>query len=242
MRAASENAADLLEDLDSPDKPTVRAAVDALIPLAADSPKLRETLSQVLTDPRRRNHWSVAYVLAHLPQPSPDVKQILLAGLDHREPDIRWAIALLLVRMARAQGDLVHLLIKLCLAGTPTQKRMTIYCLRDLNLTDAKSLQALLESLRDSDPLVRVAATTSLKSRTEMDDSGREALLHVFLNDSEVKVRNAAALTLAGLGSPSQEFLSALSEAAEDQNPQIRKAASAALALLQNKRSAPTGS
>ena len=55
MSEASDKTADLFEALDSRDKPTIRAAVDALIPLAADSSDVRETLHQRLLDAQRKN-------------------------------------------------------------------------------------------------------------------------------------------------------------------------------------------
>jgi len=180
--------------------------------------------------------------LAHLPQPSGTVIQTLLGGLDHREPDIRWAIALLLVRMAKTEASLVQRLTELCATGTSNQRRMAIYCLRDLDLTDSLTLLALLNALQDPDPSVRVAAVTSLKSRVDIDPFGRNSLLQVFLDDPEIKVRNATAVTLAQIGSPSEEFLTALRKAGESEDPQTKKAASAALALLQKRRSAPSGS
>jgi HEAT repeat protein len=99
----------------------------------------------------------------------------------------------------------------------------------------------LLQSLRDDDATVRVAAATSLKTRADIDASARKALLDVLSDDPEPKVRNAAAITLAQLGSPSEEFLQALEKASKSNDAQIKKAAFAALALLQNKRSAPAG-
>jgi HEAT repeat protein len=230
-----------IADLDHPDKPRIRAAVDALTSLAAQWIDLRAALEQRLVDPEPKNRWPVAYILGHLPQPSPGVVQALLDGLDHREPDIRWAIGLLLVRMAKAESHLVKPLMKLCAAGTANQKRMAIYCIRDLDLADAGSLELLLQSLRDDDATVRVAAATSLKTRADIDASARKALLDVLSDDREPKVRNAAAITLAQLGSPSEEFLQALEKASKSNDAQIKKAAFAALALLQNKRSAPAG-
>src|SRR5262249_48036455 len=108
----------LIADLEHPDKPKIRAAVDALIPLAAKSVELQTTLNDALNDRRRKNHWPVAYILGHLSQPSDAVVQTLQAALDHPEPDIRWAIALLLVRMAKVEARLIEALIRLCAEGT----------------------------------------------------------------------------------------------------------------------------
>ena len=184
-------------------------------------------------------------VLGHLPQPSGATVRNLLDTLDHREPDIRWAIVLLLVRIAKTESSVINLLIELCENGTTNQKRMAIYGLRDSVLNDVASLQALLSSLSDSDPTVRVAAATSLKNRTDDDERVRAALLQSYLLDVDIKVRSAAAVTLANIGLPSEEFLRALKEASESDNSQSKKAAAVALAFLKkdsrfNRRHAPT--
>lgn len=222
----------LLADLQSADKPTLRAAVDELIKLAAAAPALTSELNRLLEDSRGMHQWPVAYVLAHLPNPSPRVLTALLNTLDHPDPDIRWAVMLLLVRRAKTDGGIARLLFELRGTGTPTQRRMALYCIRDLNLTDAASLQALIDSLRDDDAMVRVAAATSLKGRFDAGTNGRALLLELFENDPDAKVRNAAAVTLAQLGSPSAEFLAALKKAQASDHPQLKKAAAAALAIL----------
>jgi HEAT repeat protein len=231
----TDRLAALIADLDHPDKPTIRAAVEQLIELGRESARARTALDRRLTEPGHKNYWPVAYVLGHLAQPSGAAIQNLLNALEHREPDIRWACALLLQRIARAENAVIELLIVLCQSGTVNQKRMSLYCLRDLELTDGRSLQAMLELLSDRDSTVRVAAVTSLKGRGDNGDSVREELLKSYLNDVDIKVRNAAAVTLAQLGSPSEEFLRALRQVSQDAEPQAQKAAALALDLLQKK-------
>ena len=226
----------LLADLNGSDKPAIRAAVDELIKLAAQSPALVDELNRLLADSRSRHPWPAAYILAHLPHPSQRVITVLLNALDDPDPDIRWAVMLLLVRLAKTDSGIVRLLLELRETGTPTQRRMALYCVRDLKLTDAASLQALLDSLRDDDAMVRVAAVTSLKGRTDIDSRGRKMLCELFLNDPDLKVRNAAAVSLALLGSPSEEFLAALKKAEASEHAQLRKSATAAIAILQKER------
>jgi HEAT repeat protein len=222
-----------IADLNHTEKSKIRAAVDALIPLAASSQELRETLHQLILDPQGRNPWSAAYVLAHCPRPDPKIIQTLLDGLDHREADIRWAIALLLIHLAKSEPEIVKSLFDLCVSGTSAQKRMAVYCIRDLRLADKNSLEVLLKLLEETDPTVRVAAVISLKVRLDLDARGRETLLRLFLDDPDFRVRAAAAVILAKLGSPSNAFLNALRQAEGGDNPQLVKAAATALALLQ---------
>jgi HEAT repeat protein len=229
----TDRLAALIAHLDHPDKPTLRAAVDELIVLAANAEQVRETLDRRLIEPGHKNYWPVAYILGHLPKPSGVALRTLLHALDHREPDIRWAISLLLVQIAKREGSVFNLLIDLCRNGTANQRRMAVYCLRDLDLNDAASLQAIIGLLSDADSTVRVAATTSLKNRSDDNDCVRAALLDSYLNDGDIKVRNAAAVTLASFGAPSEDFLRALKAAAESDNGQTRKAATVAIGLLE---------
>jgi HEAT repeat protein len=232
----------LIADLERTEKPIVRAAVNALISLAQASVEVRDTLHQRLGEPQVKNPWAIAYVLAHLPQPSDDVTQRLLEGLGHPDPDIRWAIGLLLVQLANRDEEITRQLLRLCATGNALQRRMAIYCLRDLNLHDAASTQVFLLALRDPDALVRIAAAAALKKKTHLDLGAKDILLTVFLEDPDNRVRSVAAVTLAQIGEPSERFLRALNLAKSSENEQIRRAANAALFLLENTRAAPSGS
>ena len=223
---------DLIAALDHPDKPTIRAAIDKLIALAESSEDLRQALHNRLNEADHRNYWPVAYILGHQAQPAGIVIRTLLDALDHREPDIRWANGLLLVRIAKEASAVVPLLIELCETGSANQKRMALYCLRDLALNDAESRTAMLKALDDVEPTVRVAAVTSLKIRTDVDVAVRQKLLATYLQDADDRVKNAVAVTLASLGSPDEEFLRALNEASRSGNGQIKKSADAALKML----------
>jgi hypothetical protein len=232
--------AGLIADLDRHDKPAIRAAVDTLIPLALGHPPLREILDRRLVETGYRNYWPVAYVLGHLPQVSSACIAKLLETLDHREPDIRWAMALLLVRIAKHESAVVHLLNDLAKTGTANQKRMALYCLRDLTLSDPASLAAMLKALDDADPTVRVAAAICLKLRPDLDDTGKNLLLQIYAEDTDPRVRHAVAITLASLGSPSDNFLEALKKGSESADGQTRKAAIVALEIVEKSRPAST--
>lgn len=232
----------LIADLDHHDKPTIRAAVDALLPLAGQSADLRALLRERLTQPEKKNYWPVAYILGQLPSPDNTVVRVLLDALDHQEPDIRWAVALLLVRLAKNNDNHIAHLIELSANGTANQKRMALYCIRDLSLRDSVSLAALLKGLRDANPTVRVAAAICLKQRADLEDNDKSLLLKTYLEDADSRVRNAAAIVLADLGSPSEEFVVALREASESDNREHKKTADAALQLLKKRRSASSDS
>jgi HEAT repeat protein len=239
MNRVEDKTAELIDCLEDSEKAKIRAAVDALVDLSAASPCVRTALEASLDDERRKNHWALAYVLGQLPQPSDAAIRALLGGLNHGEPDIRWAIALLLVRLARSDGSVLRLLLALCASGTVNQRRMAAYCIRDLQLADDASMAALSAAARDQDPTVRVAALTSLRWRRDASAAARCLLLDRYLNDEDGRVRNAAAVTLAQLGAPDEAFIRALEQNARSDDAHARKAATAALNLLQNKRPAP---
>jgi HEAT repeat protein len=235
------DVAELIADLGSDEKPIVRAAVNALIALAENSAELRATLQSKMKDPQPNNLWAIAYVLAHLPQPSRDVVQRLLDSLGHKDADIRWAIGLLLVRLAATDEWTTRELLRRCSCGDALQRRMAIYCVRDLHLRDAASTEVFFSALRDPDPLVRIAAAAGLK-RKSLDTPGKDVLLAVFQEDPDSRVKSVAAVTLAQMGNPSEDFLRALNLAEGSDDEQLRRAAKAALSLLEKKRAAPSGS
>jgi HEAT repeat protein len=89
-----------------------------------------------------------------------------------------------------------------------------------------------LSSLRDPDPTVRVAAVTSLRMQSRLSEEGKNELLQRFSKDQDPRVRNTAAVILAHLGAPSEEFLSALTKASTSNDAQLKKAAITALNIL----------
>lgn len=235
MDDESEKIARLIESLYHADKKVIREAAQSLISMAPELPRLTERLDRLLHDTSPEKRWPIAYVLAQISPPSPLCLDVLKETLDHKDPDLRWAVALLFVRLGKNDDGVPASLLDLLKTGTPTQRRMALYSLRDMDLKDMASLEGMLESLRDPDPLVRVAAVTSLKARREVGKDGLDCLLELFLKDPDPRVRHTAAITLAQLGAPSQEIRTALQNASQSQDPQLRRAASAALDLLQKK-------
>ena len=235
MKEDSEQIASLISALNHPDKKVIRQAADALVSMALHRPELTQRLNDLLSEAPEGSRWPIAYVLAQIGPPSSACLHVLKQTLDSKDPDIRWAVGLLLVRLGKSHVDVVALMLDLLKTGTPTQRRMALYCLRDVSLKDTVFQQALLESLRDADPLVRVAAVASLKFLPEIGKDGLDFLLHLFLADPDSRVQRTAALSLAQLGAPSDEIRTALKDASRSEDPQLRRAASAALELLEKK-------
>ena len=68
------------------------------------------------------------------------------------------------------------------------------------DLSDEESVQTLLNSLHDPDPMVRVAAVTSLKMHSGLSENGKNELLERFLKDQDPRVRNTAASHFSATG------------------------------------------
>jgi len=235
MKEDSEQIASLISSLNHPDKKVIRQAADSLISMALHRPEVIQRLNDLLSEAPEGSRWPIAYVLAQIGSPSSACLHVLKEALDTRDPDIRWAVGLLLVRLGKSHVDVVALMLDLLKTGTATQRRMALYCLRDVGPEDKSFQQALLESLRDADPLVRVAAVTSLKFLPKIGKDGLDFLLHLFLSDPDSRVRRTAALSLAQLGAPSEEIRAALKDASRSDDPQLKKAATAALDLVEKK-------
>lgn len=235
MEEESKRIFALIHALNQSDKKALRQAVDALIATAPGLPRLAPELELRLTDQPDAESWPLAYVLAHISSPSSLCLKVLGETLGVPDPDIRWAVAVLLIRLARQEPQIVKLLLDLVKSGLPTQRRMALYCLRDIDPDDRALRRTLLESLGDADALVRVAAVGSLKNRADLDSKSLNRLLELFLRDPDSRVRCAAAVTLALAGGGSEEIRAALVDASASPDPQLKKAARAALALLKKK-------
>jgi HEAT repeat protein len=225
----------LIQALDQPDKKAVREAVETLIPMATGVRDVAARLCAALDAAPAEKRWPIAYVLAHVSPLSTSCVDALKGALGLSDPDIRWAVVLLLVRLAKKPEPAVAAhLIELLHSGSPTQRRMAVYCLRDIGVEESLRV-ALQYALADSDPLVRVAAVTSLKAFPGIGGDVADQLLRLVAKDLDSRVRASAALALAHVGAPSKKILATLNDAIQSPDTKLAKAARAALALLEQK-------
>lgn len=236
MDEANPVLAAFIESFNQPDKKTIRAAVDALIPVAREQPEINERLHGLLDETPAERRWPIAYVLAHTSPLSPAGVAALKEMLGTADPDLRWAAVVLLARLAReGNHSLVAELTGLLRSGSPTQRRMAVYCLRDIDVQDTGISRALIGALGDSDALVRVAVITSLKVMPIIGNEALDLLLRMFAEDADMKVRASAALALARLGAGRSDVRAALDDAGQSSDPILSKAARAALDILGKK-------
>lgn len=227
--------------LEQADKKALRRGVEALIAAAPNAPQVVAELRAALNRAPAEKRWPIAYVLAHISSPlSPPCLEALSSALEMADPDIRWAVALLLVDLGKksASGIAAHL-VDLVGKGNPAQRRMAVYCLRDIRADDPAHGNAVQNALQDLDPLVRVAALTSLKAFPTIGGNATDRLINLVASDADSRVRSSAALALAHLGPPTENVSRALNDATRSSDSKLAKAARAALELLNKKGPAP---
>lgn len=183
----------LLDALQQNDKAAVRGAVEGLVALAAKAPEVAEALDRRL---RARPRWSVAYALGRIARPSALCLEVLAGGLGSGDQDLRWATQLLLTDLGKRYPEVGELLQALLRRGSATQRRMAVYCLRDIGAAGTGLADTLLGAVRDPEPLVRVAVATSLAKAPEVGAAALEALRSAAASDPDPRVRNAAAFAL----------------------------------------------
>src|SRR5215471_20392503 len=240
MQGKSQDLELLLASLVQPDKRQIRKAVDALIALAPQQTDLANRLEALLSSAAEENRWPIAYVLGTLSHPSSLCLEALLAALDNNDPDIRWAITLLVGRLGKSSPLLVERLLDLGRNGTAQQRRMVIYCLREMDPSAAVFWRAVQQAVHDAEPLVRVAAVTSIKLCPVPERESVDLLMGALHWDPDIRVQCAAAIALAYLRDPADTIRAALDEALHSNNLQLQKACRAALELMKKKPVPPT--
>ncbi len=206
MEAGSEDIASLVESLAHSDKGVVRAAVDSLVRLGVKKPEVQNVLDRTLKEMRSEKRWPVAYALAQIGVPSILCLDILMESLGSEDADVRWATVVLLSRIGKENKQIFPRLANLLNTGNSVQKRMTVYCLRYLGLDEKTVLPALLQSLRDTDPLVRVATVTTLAEQSNLSDEALALLRGILSQDNDPRVHNAATFALQRLKASAEKI------------------------------------
>jgi len=207
-----------------------RRAAEAFATLHQRGIAVTDTLLGILQAAGRQQRWGAAYALSRLGAAPLAALPVLLEGLGANDGDLRWAAADALVHMEPAPESaaaLRHLLAD----GTPSQRKMAAYCLRDLPVRSPAIEQALFAALDDPEPRVRLAAMSSL-ARVCHERAGLAARVAAMLGDTDAGVRRAAAAVLGGLGTPTDTVLAALHRAASSADLSVQRAALRSLRLL----------
>ncbi len=221
------------EALGSAHKADQRAAADALVAVARRGRDLEALLDRALADRSPRRRWGAAYVCAQLGPVPVRCLPVLLDTLAEPDGDLRWA-SLAILREQRGLPGLRDALHALARGQRALQRKMALYCLRDLGQRDATLEGELVAALDDGDAGVRLAAMSALVALAD-DGQGAAAALTRRLEDSDAGVRRAAAASLGRLGVAGPLVEAALERAGLASDRSLARAAAAALGALRGR-------
>lgn len=222
---------DLLVDaLGAARKPVQRRAGGVLATLAAEAPELVARLEATLADASLRRRWGAAWTLGRLGPPPAACLPVLVEAMAEADGDLRWAAATLVVAMRETPGleQRLHALAK---DGNAPQRKMALYCLRDLAAPSATLDALAAAALADPESTVRLAAM-ALAARLPSDRTAVAARIAARLDDADAGVCRAAAAVLGRFGERTPPVVAALTRAAGRDDPVLARAATGALAAL----------
>jgi hypothetical protein len=209
-----------------------RAAAETLAALATAAPAVRSRLTATLQASDAALRWGAAYGLARLGPAPAESLPILLDALGSSDGDVRWATAAMLVGMADRDA-VVEQLVGVTRAGSPVQRKMAVYCLRDVAGSLSGIDSVLFAALDDPEAGVRLAAVTSLP-RVAIDRVDASRRLLAALDDTVATVRRSAAAALGALRLSTPAVLNRLRAAAAADDPSLARAARRSLRLLEH--------
>ena len=228
--ATESDIALLLGFLDDPDKQVQRRAAEELARRARFDVDVLVRLTACLADEPRARRWGAAYSLALIGPPPLAALPVLLEVLGHEDGDLRWAASTLMRRM---KAPIAAELVRLVIVGSPTQRKMALYCLRDLGADTPPVEQAILAALADGDAGVRLAALSAL-SRVAVDRAIAARRVSALVEDPDDGVRRAAIGALGELGHRSSEVVELVRRAASHPaDAGLRRAALRAMKRLE---------
>jgi len=230
-RADAGELALLFDALGASTKAVQRAAAEALAAVGrAGEGAVEQLLARALVDGDARRRWGAAYAWALLGPVPHACLPVLFDALGADDGDLRWASAAIL-RELGPRDEVVAALRGLLGSANALQRKMALYCLRDLAPPDAGLDANLLDALDDGEPAVRLAAMAAL-AHLAIDREGAGRALVARLDDAEPGVRRAAAAALGRLGLASPGVTAALRQALAAGDAALARAASRALAAL----------
>jgi HEAT repeat protein len=211
-------------------KAVQRPAAEACRALAARGVRVEPLLLAALDAEDTRLRFGAAYALGRLGVPPARTLPALLAALALDDGDIRWAAAETICRVEPRPAT-VQALLPLVQTGNPPQRKMALYCLRDIATPGAAVDEAALAALDDPDLGVRLAAmTTSARLSRDRPRVAQELLRR--LTAADAREQRAAAAALGDLGVRSEPVRTALEAAAASADPSLGRAAKRTLRKL----------
>ena len=207
-----------------------RAAAETLAALAQAGQEVGALIDRALADAAPRRRWGATYACALLGPLPASCLPILQDALGDADGDLRWASAAIL-RAQVALPGLQAVLHGLLDSQNPLQRKMALYCLRDIGAPDATAESAVVAGLDDPDTGVRLAALSALAVLATDRIAAARAIAR-RLDDPDAGVRRAAAAALGKLGVGDAGTRAALEAARAAGDPALARAAARALAGL----------
>lgn len=188
----------LLACLGHPRKAIQRIAAEVLALWARVTPEIRPRLVRLLASPDFRMRWGAAFTLAKI-GPEPATLPVLVEAFGQADSDLRWAAEAAIVDLARRNREIRTALVELVRAGSPSQRKMAIYGLRDLGDPIEGLRDLLVDQLEFPNPGVRLAALSALTRLFAGSSEIIPAVARVVSNDPDAGVRRAARSALEAL-------------------------------------------
>jgi len=227
----SDELARALVELGHARKAVQRPAAERLATAARDDATVRGAVAARLASADPRERWGAAYALAQVEVAPRDAMPALLEALASPDGDLRWASARILVRAIRHEPALAALVPPLVDAPSSLQRKMALYCLRDLAGAVPVDGSGIATALADVDPAVRIAAMAAALAALPRTAEVAERLA-ALLDDDEAGVRRVAAVTLGQLGVTTPAVTRRLDAATSSEDAHLARAAGDALSRL----------
>lgn len=206
-----------------------RRAAAAFEALAGRGVAVGELLGAALHAPDVRLRWGAAYALSRIGRLPLEALPTLLDVIGLDDGDMRWAASELLKQLAGAARPRVVAGLLAAARAPGPQRKMALYCLRDLAAVEACELAQ--DALADPHLETRLAAL-ALLATVHPDRAAAAPLIAALIDDPDPRMQRAAAATLGGLAVQTDEVIGALRYAGTSNDPSLRRAAARSLRLL----------
>jgi len=208
-------------------KEVQRRAAEAFV--AGAGAGAADRLSALLRAPAARARWGAAWALGLLGVPPAASLPVLLETFGGEDGDLRWAAATLVCRMAPA--DVLDALCGLAQDGSGLQRKMALYCLRDIGVAAPGVEDTIVAQFSHADAGVRLAAMSALARLGAVPEVTADRLSRL-VGDAAAGVRRAAAATLGRLGITTPAVDAALRAARDGSDATLARVARDARARL----------